>query len=378
MIAITAAALGAGCGDGGSATHVAGDGGADAGADAAPAGGADAGLLSLDQLQPNVVNVLRPGAPTICSRGTDYAFFVIPGARDKVIIEFEGGGACWDQRTCSFAGSLFQETVEVDKHTIALAGTGTWYDHSNPNHPLKDWTHVFVSYCTGDIHWGDNVKTYPAAMPTDMPVTINHKGAVNASAVLDWVYAQFPSPQKVFVTGCSAGGYGSIFWAPQVQKHYASAKVYHFSDSAAGVITDGFFQQSFPSWNVEPHFPSFVAPFATITSMTIMYKAIAAYYPNNVYSQYNTILDNNQTFFYVAMGGKDNQDWSAHMKASIKEIETSAPNFRAFLAAGEQHCILPKPNFFDAEAGGTKLTDWLSKMVNDQPIDNVYCPDCTP
>jgi hypothetical protein len=295
-----------------------------------------------------------------------------------VIIEFEGGGACWDQRTCGLASSLFKETVDVDKHMVDLAGSQTWYDHANPNHPMKDWTHVFIPYCTGDIHWGDNVKTYPGATPTDMPVTINHKGAVNASAVLDWVYSQFPSPQKVFVTGCSAGGYGSIFWAPQVQKHYADAKVYHFADSAAGVITEDFFQKSFPSWNVETHFPSFVAPFAQVTSLTIMYKAIAAYYPKNVYSQYNTVLDSNQTFYYVAMGGKDNQDWSAHMKASIKEIQTGAPNFRAFLATGEQHCILPQKNFFDAEAGGTKLTDWLSKMVNDQPIDNAYCPGCAP
>jgi len=339
---------------------------------------ADAGPPRIEDLKPNVVNVIKPGAPTICSRGSEYSYFVIPGARDKVIIEFEGGGACWDQATCGFASALFKETVDVAKHMVDLAGSGTWYDHANPAHPMKDWTHVFIPYCTGDIHWGDNVKTYPGAMPTDMPITINHKGAVNASKVLDWVYSQFPAPQKVFVTGCSAGGYGSIFWAPQVQKHYAASKVYHFADSAAGVITDDFFQRSFPSWNVEPHFPSFVAPFASVTSLTVMYKAIAAYYPGNVYSQYNTILDSNQTFYYVAMGGKDNQDWSAHMKASIKEIQTAAPNFRAFLAAGEQHCILPQKNFFDAEADGTKLTDWLSKMVNDQPIDSAYCPDCKP
>src|SRR3954454_12772701 len=309
LILITAAALGAGCSDETSNPPAVSDGGADGG-----------GLPRIDDLKPNVVNVLRPGGSTICSRGTEYAYFVIPGAsRDKVIIEFEGGGACWDQRTCGLASSLFKETVDVEKHTVDLAGSQTWYDHSNPNHPMKDWTHVFIPYCTGDIHWGDNVKSYPGAMPTDMPITINHKGAVNASAVLDWVYSQLPAPQKVFVTGCSAGGYGSIFWAPQVQKHYASSKVYHFSDSAAGVITDNFFQQSFPSWNVEAHFPSFVAPFASVSSLTVMYKAIAAYYPDNIYSQYNSILDSNQTFYYVAMGGKDKFDWSAHMKASIKE-----------------------------------------------------------
>jgi hypothetical protein len=343
-----------------------------------PDAGVDALGPRFEELKPAVVNTIKPGGSTICSRGTEYAFFVIPGAKDKVIIEFEGGGACWDAATCGFAKSLFTEAVDIPKHTVDLAGSGTWYDHTNANHPMKDWTHVFVPYCTGDIHWGDSVKTYMPADTTQPPITINHKGAVNATAALDWVYAQLPAPSKLFVTGCSAGGYGSIFWAPQVQKHYSAARVYHFSDSAAGVITDDFFQKSFPSWNVEPHFPSFVAPFASVTSMTLMYKAIAAAYPTNVYSQFNTVLDSNQTFYYVAMGGVDNKAWSAKMKASIKEIQTAAPNFRAFLAAGEQHCILPKANFFEAEAGGTKLTDWLSKMVNDQPIDNAYCPDCAP
>ena len=350
------------------------DGGVAPAADAGP----DALGPRLDDLKPNMVNVIKPGAPTICSRGTEYAYFVIPGARDKVIIEFEGGGACWDTATCGFATSLFTETVDIPKHMTDLTGSMTWYDHANPSHPMKEWTHVFVPYCTGDIHWGDNVKTYPPADAMGMPITINHKGAVNATAVLDWVYAQFPSPQKVFVTGCSAGGYGSILWAPHVQKHYTNSRVYHFSDSAAGIITADFFQQSFPSWNVKAHFPEFVAPFETVTSLTVMYKAIAAYYPNNVYSQYNTVLDSNQTFYYRAMGGTDAAEWSAKMKASIKEIQAAAPKFRAFLAPGEQHCILPKMNFFQSEAGGTKLTDWLSKMVNDQPIDNAYCPDCAP
>jgi hypothetical protein len=352
----------------------------DGGADAAPAADAGPDVLGprLDDLKPNMVNVIKPGAPTICSRGTEYAYFVIPGARDKVIIEFEGGGACWDTKTCGFATSLFTEMVDIPKHMTDLTGSMTWYDHANPNHPMKDWTHVFIPYCTGDIHWGDNVKTYPPADATGMPITINHKGAINASAVLDWVYAQFPAPQKVFVTGCSAGGYGSILWAPHVQKHYTNSRVYHFSDSAAGIITADFFQQSFPSWNVKAHFPEFVAPFESVTSLTIMYKAIAAYYPNNIYSQYNTVLDSNQTFYYRAMGGTDAAEWSGKMKASIKEIQAAAPKFRAFIADGEQHCILPKMNFFQSEAGGTKLTDWLSKMVNDQPIDNAYCPGCAP
>jgi hypothetical protein len=373
LFPLLAALLAAGCADEAPPTGPPATTSADAGADTGP----DVLGPRYEDLKPATVNVIKPGAPTICSRGTEYVFFVIPGARDKVIIEFEGGGACWDERTCNVP-SLFKAEVDVAKHTVDLTGSQNWYDHGDARHPMKDWTHVFIPYCTGDIHWGDNVKTYTSADPATPPITINHKGAVNTTAALNWVYAQFPAPQKLFVTGCSAGGYGSILWAPHVQKHYAGARVYHFSDSAAGVITPDFFQRSFPSWNVERNFPSFVAPFASVTSLTVMYKAIAAYYPSNTYSQFNTLFDDNQTFYYVAMGGTDEKAWSAQMRASLAEIHAAAPKFRTFMAAGQQHCILPKPNFYESEAGGTKLTDWLSKMVNDQPIEDAYCPDCKP
>jgi hypothetical protein len=211
-----------------------------------------------------------------------------------------------------------------------------------------------------------------------MAVTINHKGAVNTAAVLDWVYRQFPAPAKLFVTGCSAGGYGSIFWAPQIQHHYPDARVYHFADSAAGVITANFFEKSFPSWNVQAHYPTFLGDLSGVGSLDALYQVIAAHYPDDLFSQYNTVFDSNQTFFFMAMGGTDKFEWSKQMRASIKDLEEHAPNFRAYIAEGEQHCILPQPNFYEAEAGGTKLTTWLSDMVNDRPIASASCATCAP
>src|SRR5688572_7686148 len=44
-------------------------------------------------------NEFIPGGETICSRGTEYAYWVRPGTQNKVIIDFIGGGACWDEFT---------------------------------------------------------------------------------------------------------------------------------------------------------------------------------------------------------------------------------------------------------------------------------------
>ena len=40
-----------------------------------------------------------PGGDTICSDGSPYRFFVHRGDPGKLLIEFEGGGACWSGST---------------------------------------------------------------------------------------------------------------------------------------------------------------------------------------------------------------------------------------------------------------------------------------
>src|SRR4051812_18484919 len=57
-------------------------------------------------------NEFKPGGDTLCARGGEYAFWVRPGTVNKVLIEFSGGGACWNETTCSVAGSVFQDSVE--------------------------------------------------------------------------------------------------------------------------------------------------------------------------------------------------------------------------------------------------------------------------
>ncbi|MBK9371732.1 MAG: hypothetical protein IPN01_36495 [Deltaproteobacteria bacterium] len=117
------------------------------------------------------------------------------------------------------------------------------YDLTDPQNPFVDWYHVIVPYCTGDIHWGDAVTTYGEG---EDAVTIEHKGAVNTRAILDWVESQFSGPEQIVVTGCSAGAYGSAMWAPHIQRMYPNAQVNQIGDGGAGVVTTDFFANSFP------------------------------------------------------------------------------------------------------------------------------------
>jgi hypothetical protein len=316
---------------------------------------------------------IEPGGETICSTGTPYAFYVHPGAVNRLVVYFEGGGACWDENTCSNPGLYYDDSVDDTEDNPANHQQGM-ADLDNPENPFKDWFQVFVPYCTGDIHWGTQTTTYHWGGADH---TINHKGFVNVSAVLDWIQTNFAEPEKLFVTGCSAGAYGSVMGAAYLHQLYPDVPLYQLGDAGAGVITESFFQGGFPNWGAEQTIPDWIPalqiPWQELT-MANLYIAGANYYPNDRFAQYNTAHDEDQTFFYQAMQGTG--DWGQLMMASIDEIQDATTNFEAYTAPGEIHCITPLDIFYTREVNGVKFVDWLDAMVNDQPWDSATCTDC--
>jgi hypothetical protein len=316
---------------------------------------------------------IEPGGDTICSLGTPYAYYVHPGTVNRLVVYFQGGGACWNDFTCSNPDIYFDNTVdESDNPENWTEGIG---DLDNPDNPFKDWFLVFVPYCTADIHWGDNTQTYTIG---DEDTTLYHKGFVNVSAVLDWIQANFEKPEKIFVTGCSAGSYGSVMGAPHIHALYPDVPLYQLGDAGAGVVTDDFFANCFPNWGAIENLPDWIPaldiPWTELT-MAELYIALANYYPDDRWSQYNTASDIDQKFFYGAMGGNAD-DWSDLMLASIQEIQDSASNFHSYTAPGAIHCITGDDIFYSREVEGVKFHDWVDAMVNDEAWDDVMCTDC--
>jgi len=332
---------------------------------------AQAGAATTPELAPGWTKI-EPGGETICSQGTPFAYFVHPGTVNRLLVYFQGGGACWDARTCSLRG-IFKETAD-DRDNPGQAAEGI-LDLENPDNPFKDWFFVFIPYCTADIHWGNNTQTYTSG---GADIVIHHKGFVNASAVLDWIQDNFEKPEKIFVSGCSAGSYGSIMGAAHIHKLYPDVPLYQLGDAGAGVSTDDFFQNSSPNWNVADSRPDWIpAPDGSwdeVSSLADYYIALANYYRDDRWSQYNAAHDSIQTLFYSAMGGSG--DWGQLMLESIREIQDSAPNFHSYTAPGAIHCITGDDIFYTREVNGVKFSDWVDAMLNDKAWDDVMCTDC--
>ena len=160
-----------------------------------------------------------------CSHGTPYIFWVRRENPKKLVIFFRGGGFCWNYDNCIPATDCFQDNNKYSDFADCESQNPNQmkgiFDFNNANNPFSDYSFVVIPYCTADFHWGNNNYTYQGENQ-DENYTIYHQGFVNAQAVLEWTYREFPHPKRVLIAGSSAGSFGSILHANYIMEKYSS------------------------------------------------------------------------------------------------------------------------------------------------------------
>ncbi len=307
-----------------------------------------------------------------CSRDTPYSYFYKRGTTNNLLVYYQGGGACWDLATC---WSLPVYKIDAGAgDNPDLQGTG-FADPNNVLNVFKDWHVVFVSYCTGDVHWGDNVANYAGS-------TTHHVGRVNASVAEKFAREHFPNPDKVFVTGSSAGAYGaalnSAFLMDEV---YPAAEFNVLGDAGAGVITQQWLQTKIGSWNVEKNLPTFIPginlPLSDF-SMVEIYESLAAAFPQHRFGQYQSNYDGGNggqtSFFHIMRVGVDANwwehqcEWTACLRHYLAELKLRIPtNFRSYTGAGSRHTVYGSDKLYTDLTGPVPITvrNWVDAMIND-------------
>ena len=314
--------------------------------------------------------VVRPGGETICSDGSPYQFYVHNGALDKLLIFFQGGGACWDAATC-FRLRLYDPDIGPADNPAA-SGAGV-LDLDAPDNPFRDYSMVFIPYCTGDVHTGSSLTFYDvdgARRP------VHHTGYRNAQAALAWTFAQFPDAAMVFNMGCSAGSLGSIFHAATILEQYPEASVAHLGDAAGGYR--GAVGELIASWGTSDGLPRWVDGVADLAPADLTFAALytltAAHYPAATFAQVNTAGDLVQNTYLVLMD--DALPYAQGLAANLAEIRAAVPNFRAYTAWGVGHCLTNTPNFYTYQVDGVRLRDWVAALAAGEPVADVQCTNC--
>jgi hypothetical protein len=195
----------------------------------------------------------------VCRDGTPAGIFVHYGTANKLFIYLEGGGACSSPTFCShnpqevdnaFSGGAQSQGQTIGASLGAVNGASMLpyvptpasgltpayspgiFDFTNSANPVKDWSGVYVPYCTGDVHFGtaDNVT-----IPGDgvLPALTNQHfvGYRNMQKFIGHLVPTFPNVTQVLLTGASAGGFGAGLNFGMVQDSFGSIPVTVIDDS---------------------------------------------------------------------------------------------------------------------------------------------------
>lgn len=332
-------------------------------------------------------NPIVPGGETICSDGSEYRFFVRPADPARLVVYFQGGGACWTGTTCDPQGEPTYK-VTADPELRSASGSepeeGTLHGilaFARPDNPFRDYSVVFVPYCTGDVHIGDRVATYTVPASEETPereITVHHRGYTNASAVLDWTFEHFRSPETIFVTGSSAGAIPSPLYARLLADHYAEARVVQLGDGAGGYRNLGE-TRPHAEWGTLTalsHLPDFAAMTEEEFSFEGLYVTSGRAHPQAMFARYDTAEDEVQVRF-LQLGGNDVASLKPLLEANEADIDAAISNYRSYVAPGELHTILLRPELYSYAVGSMGVRDWVADLAGGETVDDVHCGMCT-
>lgn len=158
-----------------------------------------------------------------CGKGADYTIFIRQHSPSKLLIEFMGGGACWNKQSCvTLPMTWVYPMVELPSFSVLTSET----DETNP---FPDHTNVFFPFCTGDVFTGDRISNYDGTK-------IYHYGYRNIILALKHLKEKniiaFDDVQDLVVWGASAGGIGALTHAKNIADYVPKeAKKTLISDS---------------------------------------------------------------------------------------------------------------------------------------------------
>ncbi|MEP6732495.1 MAG: pectin acetylesterase-family hydrolase [bacterium] len=308
---------------------------------------------------------------TGCAHDSTFAFRVRPGLPDKVMIYLNGGGACWRAQECDPRGKPTY-TMKSDSANDASVRQGI-FDVANPANPVRDFTMIYVPYCTGDVHLGTRTVTYEKGTKgVTKTFVVRHQGAANVEAVLDWVYANVKSPRVVFVTGVSAGAIPSPVVAEKVARHYPRARVMQLGDGAGG-----YHAPTIPAllagWGATDYLssdPAYRALDSADFSFERLYLAASRAAPRVHFAQVNSVDDATQLSFLSLLGVRG-QPLAKLLSQDLTQVRNGATWFRTYTTPGKAHTILHSNAVYTTKVDGVMFSDWLASLVTGESVEDV-------
>jgi len=338
------------------------------------------------------IKIEPPGV--VCGNNSQYKLFANFSAKsDNLIVVLEPGGACWDYESCTgmsgIRGAANVDGLKDDHYKLAPF-ISPFLNRDMEEMPTRDWNFIYVPYCTGDVHTGNNVATYTAESG-GASVEFHHDGHNATKALTEYIEANFAHIPKFFVTGCSAGGVGSLVNYHFLRNGISSVeKGYMLNDSGPVFPSSGYSAPMHAkirsAWNVDSLAPVQPNGF-TFEDMGTMNTAIADEFPNDRLAttyfrrDMDFTLYSYERFYNYPPKAEIMRMWDADTQLLVEQYDTR-DNLDYFLPywrnVNDSHCTtLFSFAGSDIEQHDITLEQWVNDFLGDKPIQS-YIEDPVP
>ena len=314
-----------------------------------------------------------PGGDCECADKSEFSFYVRKADPTKVVLFFQGGGACFSAETCRFQGGTYKVTTDASDDPGSGSPAGI-FDFDNEANPFRDYSFVFVPYCTGDVHIGNAETTYAPDL------VVEHKGYVNGNAALAYMTENFPDAQQVVVTGESAGSVPTPLFAGLVFDQLPNAAITVLADGSGAYPDNDELNAGIGAlWgttNAIPDWPENQAITTADWSFPGLFIQAGKHAPGIVFARHDYAFDKTQSFF-AGLVGIDAADLVTLIDGNETQIEQAGTNLLSYIAPGDDHTVLGNDRFYTEDVNGVLLVDWVTSLVNGGAVADVHCETCT-
>jgi hypothetical protein len=296
-----------------------------------------------------------------CGNGSATGFAINATTKSsRVLVFLMGGGGCYDAATCGGQDSV-HKAAHLDGYTAVTAqqeigqqlGAGSIFDRTSAQNPFRDYSYVFVPYCTGDFHAGSTVAAYGT----------NHVGATNMKRVLAQLVPTFcPAVSRVVLMGSSAGGFGAVFNYVEVAKAFQPVRVDLVDDSGPPMPPSSMPLQSTMrvAWGTAANAPSGCAGCAS--SWAAYLPFLSAAYPS---ARLSLLASTHDVSICPYFGMQAPQ--ACKTATTVLAMQLGAlPNVRVWMSDEFTH-VFAGAGFTQKASQGSLLASFLSRQVNDDP-----------
>jgi hypothetical protein len=300
-----------------------------------------------------------------CANGKTTGIGVNPSDKStRALVYLEGGGACWSDLTCytlktaaNFSAGYGASNLATEtKSASYLAEPGGFFDRSAAANPFKDYSYVYVPYCTGDIHAGNSVQQFTSG-------TVHFVGFANMTVYLRRIVPTFPTADRVILAGSSAGGFGAAYNWWQVQQAFGQVRVDLVDDSGTPMPPDveamGYGEGVFRMpWNLAATLPP------GCTGCDSHLDALFPYYSQKFPDHRAALLSYVQDTTLPTYFGVTEAEFSMGLQEEISQNLDPSPAFKYFTNAGMGHVLWFNPTL---TTGTVTVQQFVTQMVTDDP-----------